>query len=323
MSTTLIKLANEINNARKIAIFTHKSPDLDAIGSSLSLYYACKDLGKKVNIYLKDDITEHDIDLIIENPIKKEFIDKKYDIMISTDTSSPNLLGDFKDIFLNAKKKIVIDHHASDLLQGDFTYRQSKYSSCSEICYNIIKTLKVNFSPKIASLIFIGLTGDTNSFINTNTTANSFYVAYKCIKAGADITRINDLEYKSKTKKIIDLEKYLLNNYKIENGISYCLITHKKLNELGAIKEDCDFYSSKLLTIKEAKISFSLIEQYPDYYSLSMRGKLGYNVKEIATKFGGGGHISASGAKIVTNNAIKLKNDIIKECKIQCEKNEN
>ena len=131
------------------------------------------------------------------------------------------------------------------------------------------------------------------------------------------------LEYKSKTKKVIDLEKYLLNNYKIENGISYCLITHKKLNELGAIKEDCDFYSSKLLTIKEAKISFSLIEQYPDYYSLSMRGKLGYNVKEIATKFGGGGHISASGAKIVTNNEKKKKNDIIKECKIQCEKNEN
>ena len=319
MKASLKIIAKEIHNAKKIAIFTHKNPDLDALGSSLSLYYACRQLGKEVDIYLKDEILPRKVKLIQENPIQKDFIDKQYDLFISTDTSTPNLLGDFKDIFLNGRKKIVLDHHSSDLLQGDFTYRNKNFSSCSEVVYKLIKELKIEFNSKLASLVFIGLTGDTNSFLNTNTNVNSFYVAYKCVKTGANITFINNVEYKSKTLKDIELEKYLLNNLKIDDNIAYCLVSLKTLQKYNAIKDDCDYFSSKLLNVDGVDISFSLIEQTPNYYSLSMRGKYGFNVKDIAEKFGGGGHISAAGAKIIANNIEKLKDEIVNECKKQCE----
>ena len=46
----LDKLISLINNNNKIAIFTHESPDGDAIGSSLALYMGLKGLKKEVDI---------------------------------------------------------------------------------------------------------------------------------------------------------------------------------------------------------------------------------------------------------------------------------
>lgn len=319
MKDNLRLITNEINNAKKIAIFTHKYPDLDALGSSLSLYYACLQLNKETDIYTNEELSNKKLKLIGENPFKKAFIDKDYDLMISTDTSSAELLGDYKDFFINAKKNIVIDHHSSDFLKGTFTYRKSNYSSCCEVVYEIIKELKINLNSKIASLLYMGLIGDTNSFINTNTNANSFYIAYKCTKAGADITKINELEFKSKRILDIEIEKYLLNNYKVENGVAYCLMTLQTLEKYHAIKDDCDFYSSKLLTMENVKISFSIVEQSSNYYSISMRGKSGYNVKDIASKFGGGGHIPAAGAKLFAEDIESLKDKVLSECIKQSE----
>lgn len=319
MNSTLKNITEEINKARSIAIFTHKNPDLDAFGSSLSLYYACIQLNKQVDIFIKDKIGEHRLKLIGENPYKKEFTNKDYDLMISTDVSSPELLGDFKEIFLNGKKKIVIDHHSSDKLKGDITYRKSNFSSCSEVVEKILRALKVNFTEKIASLLYIGLTGDTNSFTNTNVNANSFYLAYKCAKANAEITKINEIEYRSKTLKDIELEKYLLTNFKIINRVAYCIISLKTLESYNAVKDDCDFYSSKLISFEGINISFSIIEQTPNFYSVSMRGKYGYNVRDIASKFGGGGHVGAAGIKIHADDVENLKKQIVNECLKQCE----
>ena len=43
-----------IKKAKKIAIFTHISPDFDALGSSNALYFALKELGKDVEIFIRE-----------------------------------------------------------------------------------------------------------------------------------------------------------------------------------------------------------------------------------------------------------------------------
>ena len=46
----LDKIVNIINKSKKIGIFTHESPDGDAIGSSIGLYLALKKINKVVDI---------------------------------------------------------------------------------------------------------------------------------------------------------------------------------------------------------------------------------------------------------------------------------
>ena len=48
------KLKNMVENAEKIAIFTHENPDGDALGSSYAFALGLLWLGKKANVFLGD-----------------------------------------------------------------------------------------------------------------------------------------------------------------------------------------------------------------------------------------------------------------------------
>ena len=48
--TTLDNIVEEIKKAESIVVLTHETPDGDAIGSSLAMYNALKQIGKKVDI---------------------------------------------------------------------------------------------------------------------------------------------------------------------------------------------------------------------------------------------------------------------------------
>ena len=324
MKNSLKDIARLIKRSGKIAIFTHINPDYDALGSSLALYYACQSLNKEVDIYIKDELTKTQRLLVDSTVLKNEFTDRQYDVFISTDVSSKELLGDYKDVFINAQTNIVIDHHSSNELIGKFTFREPSYSSCSEIIFLLIKLMKVKITDKIASLVYVGLSGDTNSFTNTNTNQNSYYTACECYKYGGDTVKINEIMYRTQTTKETELEKYLLNNYHTRNDVAYCVVTLKTLEEMDARKADCDFYSSKLISMEGINIAFSVIESKPNYYNLSFRSKYGFNVRDIASKFGGGGHIGAAGAKLQYDDVDKLLNQILETIEAQrVENNEN
>lgn len=311
MNDSFKKIAKTIKKSNSIALFTHISPDMDALGSSMSLYYAIKSLGKKVSIFVKDNITETQATLVDTNVFEKDCNQSEYDLFISTDTPSQKRLGDYAKIFIAGQRKIVLDHHLNDDLKGDLNFVDTSYSSCSEISYQIIKELKVKITPQISSYVFMGLSSDTNTFTNSNTNASSFKTAYELTLAKADITNINELLYKTHTTKEIDLKKFLYNNYHLENGICFCLVTCDDLMKLNATKADCDFFSSELINMQGANFAFSIIESTPSFYEISLRSKHGYNVRDVAEKFGGGGHICAAGAKLKYESIEKLKDTLV------------
>ena len=49
-------ILNKINKANHIALFTHCNADLDAYGSTGAIYHFIKGLGKKVSIFLCEEI---------------------------------------------------------------------------------------------------------------------------------------------------------------------------------------------------------------------------------------------------------------------------
>ncbi len=49
---TLDNIKEEIEKAKTIVILTHEDPDGDAIGTSLAMYQALKNMGKEVDIVI-------------------------------------------------------------------------------------------------------------------------------------------------------------------------------------------------------------------------------------------------------------------------------
>lgn len=46
------EVTNLINSSNSVVILTHEKPDGDAIGSSLALYLALRDMGKDVDVVI-------------------------------------------------------------------------------------------------------------------------------------------------------------------------------------------------------------------------------------------------------------------------------
>ena len=312
---SLKQIAKAIKKAKSIALFTHINPDLDAFASSMSLMYSFRENNKIANLFVSESIPERDCEILNEKDIIcGECNYNEYDLLISTDTPSINRLGDFSQGFISHKNTIVLDHHVSSDLIGKYNYVDSSSSSCSEISLKLLQTLRYKISPDIATLLYAGLSTDTNSFINTNVTKESFRAAFELKSLGANTNSINVHLYKHKSLKSIEFNKFLWNNYLIEKDCAYIIVSLEDLVKLNGSKIDCESFSSSLITIKDINYSFSLIETERGKFSLSLRSKEGYDVNKIAVKLGGGGHLCAAGATIIdvdiTNAKYKVLNII-------------
>ena len=306
-------IVKEIKRAQSIAIFTHTSPDFDALGSSLTVCEMAKAMGKNAVVFVKDKLSENQSMLFGKDCFSNEDCDfASYDLLISTDCPSLDRLGSYAKGFEKHQNTFVIDHHKSGGLVGKFNLLCPNYSSCCEIIFEILKVLKVKISPQMASYLYAGLSSDTNSFINLNVTQASFDNASKLLALGADCNSVNEKLYKNKTKKEVEFKKYLWSNFKIEKDVAYCVMDNQTLTKMKGQKYNCSNFSSELLSIQGVNYSFSIVEEKKGYFNLSLRSKMGYAVLPVAQSFGGGGHLYAAGAQFKENSINDALTKVLK-----------
>lgn len=313
MNNSLKQIAKEIKKANRIALFTHIDPDFDAFGSSMPLYYTLKKLNKHVVLFSKYHLT-HQEELLLDPSIicSEDCKEEDFDLFISTDTPALRRLGEYSKIFENTNNKtIVIDHHNNYDLRGKLNFIEPSYSSCSEIIFELLKIMKVKIEPFVATLLYAGLSSDTNSFVNGNTNLSSFKCGFELSKLNADVKTVNQKLYRTKTLVGIEFKKYLYENYKIKKDIAYCVIDYKTIKALNGEKDNCSGFSTDLISIENINYSFSITEDETGLCDISFRSKQGYNVNTIATALGGGGHVCASGAKVKEKNISTLVKKIL------------
>lgn len=312
----MIKFSKEtkkmIKTAKNIAVFTHISPDCDAIGASLALKEGLKTLDKNVVCFTKDEFTKNQ-NLVFNYPqFSNDDCDfANFDLCISVDASTFYLLGDYADGFKNHTNTLVFDHHRTNKLTGTIVYSLPQFSSCCEIVLQFLDFLKIKITKDMASYLYSGVSADTNSFINSNVTYDTFLTATRLAKLGAEINRINEYQYKNRTKVEVLCKKFLWANLKYSDDIAYCSVSYQDLAKIGAKKGDCDTFSNDLLGIDGINYSFALIEEKKGEIRLSMRSKVGYDVQQIASQLGGGGHVCASGAKIYQKTLAEAESIVL------------
>ena len=107
VSTTLDTMLKQIKESEKIAIFTHESPDGDAIGCALAMNLAIKEMGKTSDVYLPEYSRLFSFLPAIEE-VKTDLTQKQYDLVISVDCADlKRVVG--KEWFENAKKTRCIN----------------------------------------------------------------------------------------------------------------------------------------------------------------------------------------------------------------------
>ena len=142
---TLDNILEEINKAETIVILTHENPDGDAVGSSLALYNALKNYGKNPDVIIPEYSRCFEF-LPGSSEIKKESDVEHYDLAISVDTATMKMLNGWGKYFDNAKTSVVIDHHGTNTMYGDYNFVNPDAPACSQILIVLLQYFNIEIT---------------------------------------------------------------------------------------------------------------------------------------------------------------------------------
>ena len=311
---TLKDIEEMIKKSEKIIIFTHESPDGDAIGSTLSVYHALKEIGKDPIMYIPEYSRLFDF-LPGTGEIKKELKDELYDLAISLDCSDLKRL-EGKEYFENAANTIAVDHHENNNMFADLNYVNSAAPACAEVLISMFLYLGINITKEIGTCLLTGIITDTGGFQYQGVSPETFEFAAELLRKGIDIPDISTKVLQTRTKANFELSKRVMDRMEIlENGkIAFSYITSKDEEEADAQTGDHEGLVNIGRSIEGVEVSIFIREKEENAYKVSMRSVNKVNVSDICYLFGGGGHVRAAGC-LIKGNVEQVKNKIIKETK--------
>lgn len=315
----LDNILEEINKADDIVILTHENPDGDAIGSSLALYGALKELGKKVDVIIPE-CPEIFSFLPWREDIKKDGKEEQYSLAIALDCSDIKRLNGFAKYFERAKVKIVIDHHGSNTMFGDYNFVNPDSPACCQILVTVLEYLGIDINKGIGSCIAAGIITDTGGFKYSTVKAETFEFIAGLLNKGVNVASIYRRVLQMISKKQFEIRKIALNRLEfIENGkIAITYITKQEQEELQLELGDHEGIVEFGRDVEGVEVSIFLREEADGSYKISLRSNEYVNVSDISLMFGGGGHPKAAGCtinlpleqakeKIISQTKIHLK----------------
>ncbi|RRJ93010.1 DHH family phosphoesterase [Flavobacterium macacae] len=297
---------------KKIAIIPHRSPDGDAMGSTLGLYHFLKKLNHEAIVIAPNEFPEFlawlpgsEKVLIFEKD--KENVAKVLqgaEVIFTLDFNALHRTGEMENVLNKLTAPfIMIDHHQKPDDYAAFTYSNTKFGSTCEMVYNFITYLekKELLDETIASCLYTGIVTDSGSFRFPTTTSETHRVAAALLDLGARNGDIHNSLFDNNSYHRLQLLGRALQNMKVfpEFKTSYIRLTQQELDEFKYVKGDTEGIVNYGLTIKGIIFAAIFIENKEEgIVKISFRSQGNFDVNQFARQyFNGGGHINAAGGK--------------------------
>lgn len=300
MNNTPEEIIIKLNKCETAAVFCHVRPDGDALGSGLALTLALRKEGKRA-VMCCDDVPPEKFAFLPEMAeVKQKLPDNNYDTLICVDSADSTRIGSFAGTFKNFKGVTVnIDHHISNNKFADYNYVKECPATCEILAETFIKA-GWEIDGEIANLLMLGLITDSGNFTHNDVSAHTFEIAAILRGKGADVNKINYYMFSKQSKarallygKVIEGMRFAL-----DDRIAFIVISKEEMEKFGADHSVTEGFVDFPLTIDTVEVSVSVLEFKKGQYKISLRSKGKVNVNAVASAFGGGGHVLASGCML-------------------------
>ena len=309
-------LKENIDNSNRIVICCHKSPDGDALGSSLAWAEYLHTQGKEPDIIVPDAYPDFlqwlpGSDRIIR--YDKHAADKademlqKADLIFCLDFNGANRVDEMKyALEQSPAHKIMIDHHLDPSMDTVLTVSHPQMSSTSELVFRIIWQLGgfEEMSRKCAVCIYCGMMTDTGGFTYNSNQPEIFFIVSQLLTKGIDKDKIYRNVFNNFSPWAIRLRGYLMSQkLNIFNDLhaAYFTISRRDMRDFHFIKGDAEGLVNEPLKIKGMRLSISLREddRRDNTIWVSLRSVDDFPCNLVASEFfNGGGHLNASGGRL-------------------------
>ncbi len=311
------EILKQIKKYNTIVIARHVGADPDALASQIALK-----------------------DIIVNNfPLKKVYVvgmpasrfkylgtldkltDEMYEnsLLIVTDTPDKKRVDGVDTTRFS--KTIKIDHHPFVEKYCDIECINDKASSASQIIIDFAFSMKLKIPKEAAEKLYIGIVADTNRFLFSYTTPNTFDLVSKLIKeTDINFTSLYDNLYLRSLKEL-KFQSYIINNMIVtENKFGYIKLTDDVLKKFDVDAATAGNMVNNFNYIEDF-VSWAVFteDKNNDFIRGSIRSR-GPIINEVAAKFGGGGHKLASGVRLKNFEEV---DKLVEALDLECNKYES
>lgn len=315
MKSDFVKQLLTIAKNKKVAIMGHRSSDFDCICSCIAMHMILKQFNISSDIFVEEDLSSVFKKFLGNIPYLTK-TEQKYNVCVCVDCSSASLIPEnLTAIYAEAANTFAIDHHATNNKFAKYNYVKTLSSAC-EVIYELFGK-KIQITNDIARALYLGIYTDTGGFKYSNTTNKTFFVLSKLLKQDIRPDQLVHDFVDSVEKTSFELTRCAFNSVQFyyNNQIAVSIITKQDFDKVGVKKDSAKFMQSYLQNIEGVKIAITISEQTPKEYHISLRTACDdVDVSSIAVRFGGGGHVRASGLSL-KGEYKKALNALLMECK--------
>ncbi len=314
MSKKICKtIYKKIKKYDNIVIARHVGADPDALASQIGLRDLILNNFPKKNVYtIGSPASRFKYLGSLNSP---ENIDYSNALLIVTDTPDLKRVDGIEEF--NFADSIKIDHHPFVETFCNLEWIDNKASSASQMIMELIFNTKLKYNKQIAEKLFIGVVADTGRFMFTYTTPKTFnYISRLIEETGMEMGSLYESLYLRPIKEI-RFQGFIENNLKVtEHGFAYMKIEEDILNEYNV---DAATAGNMINNLNYIEGIFSWAIFSFDKNNNTIRGSIrsrGPIINEVAVRFGGGGHIYASGVRLASFDEVdKLIEALDEVCK--------
>ncbi len=289
------ELITKIKASKKIAIFNHEHPDGDALGSSYALKLALLSLGKKAEVFLREGDEDSREYALLSGTERAELKIDECDLKIALDCADKKRLGVFEECF--SGNTIAIDHHVTHEKFAESTLVVADAPATGEIVFDLIREAKIELTREIANNLYLAIVCDTGNFKYSSTTAKTLRVAAELIETGIDFAAISKKIFDTKSFEYLKAYKHGIEHLEIyaDGKLALLAMTDEDFKASNIDEKHADGLTTLPVSVENVIVGVYIRQRGEGEFKVSLRSNTDFDVSKVAMKFGGGGHVKASG----------------------------
>ena len=298
------KICNEINLKQtakflkkhdNFIILTHASPDGDTLGSAYALYYALNEIGKAACV-LCPDVIPQKYDYFVR---QTNYIYRENATVVAVDVATESLLGALRDEF-EGQVQLCIDHHISNTRFAENLYLDTTAAATAECIFELIEEMDVNINDVTAKALYTGLATDTGCFKYSNVTEKTHLIAAALYNYNINASEINRLMFDTKSKRLIELERMVLDSaeYHFDDKCFLLTVTADMQKKTGCSGTELEGIAVISRSVEGVLAGVTIKQTGDEEFKVSLRTFPPLDASAICKALGGGGHYAAAGASV-------------------------
>ena len=305
----LERIVEVIRTGERFLVTMHRQPDGDALGSSLALALALREMGKEVLHYNPDAAPYNVRWLPGADEIAADVpADARFDATFVCDTPDSCRLGPAFPRDGRAGLVVNIDHHEVPAPFGDLHLVDTRAAAAGVMVFRLLKALGHPIGREVAHALYASILTDTGSFRYDSTDPEALRITGDLIAAGVRPWEMASRIYESQPAARIRLLAKALGTLEVsfDGRLGTLVVTQQMLTESGASREMLDGFVNHARSVDGVEVAALFVEEPGGDWKVSFRSRGHYDLTDLGRRLGGKGSPNAASA-VLTGGLGEVK----------------